>query len=132
MIIFLRRIPPDTNKYEIREFIEPALSGRLFAKKGHITAIKILHIRDNVRNTNEYHGLVRIEPETAAERVIQQLDKKPINGKNIVVREYHHRNWHNDPRLRRNHFDIRFADRRVSDRRRKTLEIAELLQDKIV
>lgn len=125
MIVFLRRIPPNTNKFEIKSFIEPALAGGWFAKKGYISNIKILQIKDSARNTYEYHGLVRIEPEPVGERVIKSLNKKAINGKPVLVREYCHRSWHNDPRLRRNHSDIQFADRRKTDRRRKKLEIEE-------
>lgn len=126
MIIFMRRIPSDTNKFEIKSFIEPALNGGLFTKKGYINTIKILQITDSTRNTHEYHGLVRVEPDSAGARAIKQLNKQPINGKMIIVREYFHRCWQNDPRIRKNHSDIEFADRRKGDRRRKTLEVAEM------
>ena len=123
MIVFLRRIPADTNKVEIASFMEPALKGGLFGKQGHISDIKILALKDKQKNKIEYHGLVRVDPESAAERAIKRLNLKSINGKNIIVREYFMRNWHNDPRLRRNHSDIKFPDRRKSDRRRHHLEI---------
>ena len=122
MIVFLRRIPANIKKYEIAAFLEPALKGGLFAKNGYIEEIKILTHRDKQKNTLEYHGLVRIEPEAAAERVIKKLNGKPINGKHIVVREYFSRNWHNDPRLSRSHPNITFPDRRKADRRRHHLE----------
>ena len=123
MIVFLRRIPADTNKNEITTFITPALKGGLFSKSGHISDIKILTLRDNRLNKVEHHGLVRIEPDSVAERVIKKLNLNPINGKNIVVREYILRNWHNDPRLRRNHADTAFPNRRKADRRRHQLEV---------
>ncbi|MGR9116166.1 MAG: RNA recognition motif domain-containing protein [Gammaproteobacteria bacterium] len=123
MIVFLRRIPAGTKKYEISAFLDQALNGGLFTKSGRIDDIQILKLRDKWSNSVEYHGLVRIEPEAAAKRVIKMLNRKPINGKPINVREYFLRNWHNDRRLRMNHFEAEIQERRKSDRRRNHLEI---------
>ena len=122
MIVFLRRIPANTSTHEITSFIQPAIKGGLLARSGRIDNIKIVRIKDAERNTLEYHGLVRIEPDAAAARAIKTLNRKAINGKNIAVREYHTRNWHNDPRLK-NQGNLKFADRRKGERRRRKLEL---------
>ena len=126
MIVFLRRIPADTNKYEILHFIRPALRSHIFSKKGEIKNIKVFAITDTEKNTVEYHGLVRIEPEAVAEKVIKKLNRQTINGKNIAVREYHLRNWHNDPRLKLKNARLSFPDRRKADRRRKKIRVEEV------
>jgi len=119
MIIFLTRIPADTKRDDIIEFIEPILKGGLFKKSGYIRKINILILKDTVANKLEYHALVTVEPDKVAERVIKQLNRKPINGKHIAVREYVLRNWHNDPRVSMHQWNEEFKDRRNADRRRK-------------
>ena len=125
MLVILRGIPANTNRYEILTFLQPALKGVFFKKKGRIDHIRIVKIQDVERDTIEFHGLVRIEPDSAALRVIKMLNRKVINGKNIAVREFQARNWHNDPRIRRKAPKLGFPDRRQGDRRRKALVVLE-------
>ncbi|MGR9052725.1 MAG: hypothetical protein ACU84J_08765, partial [Gammaproteobacteria bacterium] len=118
-----------TKKYEITDFLKPALKGGLFTKRGQIDDIKIVELKDEANNIVEYHGLVRVEPDAAGERIIKKLNKKPIKGKHIIVREYVLRNWRNDRRVRRkDKGNISFPDRRQSDRRRYLDEVSPTVQ----
>ena len=129
MHIILVRIPADTTPHDITHFLEPILKGGLFVRKGIIEKIEIQILHDEWIQTTEHHGLVKIEPDAAAQRVIKKLNRKAINGKHIAVREYHIRNWHNDPRLRPKPLNLKFSGRRKGDRRRTHLQV--LTKDEI-
>lgn len=117
MIIFLRKIPATTKLSEIEDFVSPALKGFLFGTIGRIEKIEILVLQDKLLNTIEFHGLVTIDPERAAKRVIKKLKGRRFKGKQIIIRQYYQRNWHNDPRM---HAEQRgtHSERRKADRRR--------------
>lgn len=123
MIIFLRRIPASTKKHEISDYLEPVLKGSLLQKSGNIESIKILVLRDTQTNTLEFHGLVEIDSDSVAKRVINKLNRKVFKGKNIAVREYHQRSWHNDPRINMHEWNEELVNKRQSDRRRRRLEV---------
>ena len=122
MIIFLRRIPANIKKQDIIDFINPLLKGRILQKKGHIENIKILVFRDDEKHTIEYHGLVSIDSDAVARRIIKKLNRKAIKGKHITVREYHHRLWQNDPRNSINKTNEKVVNSRRGNRRRSRLE----------
>jgi len=122
MLILLRRIPQNTNEQDIIDFLEPALKGGLFKKTGHIESIQILVLKDTQRKTIEFHGLVSIDSEAAANRVIKDLNKTTFKNKPILVREYFHRSWHNDPRINMRQWNEELVDKRKSSRRRPRLE----------
>ena len=125
MRVFFRKITADTTKKDLIEFIQPALRKVWFRKKGIIENVKIIHQRDHGSNLSEFHGLVTIHPDAVAEKVIRRLNRKMLLGKHIIVREYHHRVWHNDPRVKHNSHNLEISCRRVADRRRKNLEMVE-------
>lgn len=125
MIIFLRRIPGNTKKHEIIDFINPILKGGLFQKSGHIEQIKILVLKNTQNNILEFHGLVTIDSEQVGKRIIKKLNRKYFKDKPIAVREYHHRTWHNDPRINMHEQNEELVNRRRSDRRRARLEVVE-------
>ena len=123
MIVFLRRIPANTKKHEISDYLEPILKGGLLQKSGRIENIKILVMKDTQTNALEFHGLVKIDLESAAQRVIKKLNRKVFKGKNIAVREYFYRTWHNDPRMNMHEWNEELANKRKGDRRRTRLEV---------
>lgn len=130
MNIFLRRIPAQTKRKDIINFIQPAMKVGFFYRKGHIKRIEILVLRDTVINQLEYHGIVTIEPDLVAEKVIKKLNRKKFLGKYIAVREYRRRDWHNDRRLNGKMAAIVQRDRRELDRRRGSrVEIVEDVSD---
>lgn len=122
MIVILSKIPPETTYQDIIEFIEPALKTSCFSKKGFIEEVKILMINDSDKEIVEYHGLIRINPDSSAKKVIKLLNRKPILGKRIAVREYHYRSWHNDTRENSNNRLGKILHRRSNSRRRPNLE----------
>jgi len=122
MNIFLRRIPAGTKISEIVDFIEPALAGGLLSKSGHIDHVKIIVLKDTSTNIKEYHGLVAVDTDAVGKRIIKKLNRQVFKGKHIVVREYHDRSWHNDPRINRNEWNEELASKRNSDRRRSNIE----------
>lgn len=115
MILFLRHIPAQARISDIAEFVTPAIRSGWFKRRGQIVKIEILALHDKQVNAYEFHGLVEIEPESAARVAIKKLNGRSLKGKIITVREYHIRSWHNDP------LDPR--ERLRNNRRRKELEI---------
>jgi len=127
MILFIRKIPANTKLNEIVAFVEPAVKGGLFRKGGVIKGAKILALRDMRLNTVEFHGLVNVEPDKEAQRVLKKLKGKRFKGKFVVIRQYYQRDWHNDKRHNRQDVaDAGMMEQRITDRRRgKDLEIIE-------
>ncbi|NOQ76753.1 MAG: hypothetical protein GQ475_02965 [Methylococcaceae bacterium] len=123
MILILRRIPKSTTKREIVDYLTPALKGGLFKKSGHIDNVNILVLKDNRRNTIEYHGLVTIDSDAAASRAIKLLNRKQFKNRTILVREYFYRSWHNDPRVNMHQWNDELANKRKGNRRRARLEV---------
>ncbi len=123
MIVFLRNIPAQTRREDIIVFIEPALKTHFFGKKGVIETIQVLQLKDKDTNISEFHGLVAIEPDAAAIKVIKRLNRKKFLNKFIAVREYQPRSWHNDPRVDYDSAHKSRPERRSLDRRRRNIEI---------
>jgi hypothetical protein len=130
MLIFFRNIPASSRSADFYKFIRPVMgNGFLPAfKKGRIVNAKIVSLLNTDTNTMEYHGLVRIEPDNVAQKVIKRLNRKPFKGVRINIREYHSRTWHNDPRTglsstkKLNNF-------RQRDRRRRNVELIDDIND---
>ncbi len=118
MIIFLRRINASTNKSQIIGFIEPNLNGGFFHKSGKIQNVKIMILKDAQNNNLEYHGLVTINSDAVAKRIIKKLNRKVLNGKAIMVREFQFRSWQNDPRINMHELNEEIFDKRKGSRRR--------------
>ncbi len=131
MIIILKKIPPNTSDYHIESFIAPVLKGGLFKASGRIENISYWKYEIVQSKTIEYYALVNIEPDSVGERVIKQLNKKPINGKYIGLQEYHVRHWSNDRRVFKSVVDRGKNNKRKADRRRKIVktEIKRRVED---
>ena len=124
MLVLFRNIPLNTQKLDLELFIAPALKSGLadiFHRQGNVVEINIVRLQDQDLNTLEAHGLVRIEPDTAALRVIRRLNRKSIKGRRINVRKYLNRSWHNDLRVKVDNLPSEQKRRRKQDRRRKNL-----------
>ncbi len=122
MKIILRRITEYSSKAEIINFLKPVLKGNFIQKTGKITHIKILALRDTKTNEIEYHGLVTIDSDEAATRIIKKLNRKSFKNKRIVIREFFLRSWTNDPRNKMHSKNNQSGNRRFINRRRSTLE----------
>jgi len=124
MLVFFRNIPLDARKADLEAYIESALHKGLLAsirRTGQIIELKIQYFKNPDLNSEEAHGLVRIEPDSAAKKLILQLNRKPFLGKRINVREYYSRAWKNDPRTANAHLQTGIKERRKGERRRKGL-----------
>lgn len=131
MVIILSKIPAGTQKQDIADYVHPVLRGSFCLKKGSIRAIHMLALKDKRLNQFDYYALVRIEPDAAAELAIKKLNKKPLKGKQIAVREYtYKRIWHNDRRTNDAVCMLAGKDRRRFHRRRDHLEnIDDILEN---
>lgn len=123
MIIILKKIPANTSGYHIEAFIAPALKGGLFKASGRIESISFWTYEITPSNTVEYYALVDIEPDAVAQRVINQLNKKPMNGKYIAMQEYRVRHWSNDKRVFKSVVDRGKNNKRKTERRRKIVKM---------
>ncbi len=126
MLVFLKNIPASTNHQEIIDFVKPALKKNrlnLFSAAGKLEEVKIIGLKDNDLNTEEYHGLLIITPDTAAKRVIDRLNRNPFKGQRITIREYIVRSIHNDPRTKSLVKQMTLKERRRSSRRRHNLVV---------
>ena len=124
MIVFLRRIPSNTRKQDIIDFIAPVLKGGLLQKSGRIEDIQTLVFKDTQTNITECHCLVTIDSDVVANRVIKKLNRKAFKGKHIAVREYFYRSWHNDPRINMHEMNEELTNKRQGNRRLSRLEVA--------
>lgn len=120
MIVFFKRIPTGTRKSDIEDFIAETVKGGLFSRSGEIKNITIIERRNPHLNVTDYHGLVTIEPESVAERVIKKLNRKLFKGKYIEVRRYYIRKAANDPRSKHGVNEV--PDNRRRSERRQTTE----------
>lgn len=123
MILIIKKISATTNVRQVEQFLEPAVRGGLFNRKGVLESIEIKMFKQSDVNVPEYHAIVRIEPENVATRVIQKLNRKVCDGKPVSVCQYHVRYRTND---RRDAIGAVRVDRRMVDRRRKNLEITDV------
>jgi len=128
MIIFLRNIADKTKYSDIISFVEPAIKKIWFRRQAEIIDVKIMQLHDPQTGESEFHGIVTIEPDKAGQTAIRKLNRKKFLNKHIAVHEYHRRNWHNDPRLKRM---LRGHERRLGDRRRKDLSVVKEVTNKI-
>ncbi|MGZ8153377.1 MAG: hypothetical protein ACXW0Q_12200 [Methylovulum sp.] len=125
MVIILKNILGTTRKQDIENFIAPVLKGGFLRRSGRLINVSIVAYRDIKLNVLIYHGLVDINPDSVAERVIKKLNRKAIKGKYIGINEYHIRNWRNDPRSHARKMSNPLKDKRICDRRNLNLEIEE-------
>lgn len=127
MILILKRISPTTLVTDIEQFFMPAVKGGLLARSGRIESIKIHLLKPPSGDRIEFNALVEVEPDAVARRVMQQLNRKPLNGKHINIVEFQYRNRDNDRRMSRYQ---NLLDRRRNDRRRLGLEVRDVTTHK--
>jgi RNA recognition motif-containing protein len=117
MIIFIKDIPPETNKDDIADFIKSS------SVQIKVEDIIIFSSDGDPARPDGQHGLVWVSPSEAGERAIKRLNGLAINGVDVTVREYVNRSADNDPRSKSPGMAIAFKDRRLGDRRRKSLVV---------
>lgn len=116
MHVFFRNIPAESRRSDLINVIEPVLKRVWFRRNAIIVQVKIIHLHDQDSNHSEFHGLVTIEPDAVAEKVIKRLDRKLFLGR------------HNDLRIKHNSHDPEILNRREGDRRRKNLNVVNNIE----
>ncbi len=126
MNIFIRRLPESTTYRELVNFVMGGLKPQphklQFRSSGQITRCEICRIHDKDSGLTEFHGMVRVEPSSAALRVINRLNGSSLKSKNMEVRKFFHRSDHRD--RRRNESGpppAKILEQRKRDRRRRHL-----------
>ena len=116
MVIILKNIPAKATKQDVKDFVITAVKGGWFDKKGKVTNISLLILRNLHTHVISNHGLVSIEPDNVGQRVIKKLNRKVLLDKPVVVAEYKKRNAKNELRLKHNSNKV-IIERRVCERR---------------
>ena len=71
-----------------------------------------------------YYGLADIEPEKAALKAMKKLNHKPLDGRHVILREFHYRAGNNDRRALNWRTVIwEKIERRTNERRQKHKEV---------
>jgi hypothetical protein len=94
MKVFIPRIPMPTTRGELKHFIEDEMNSWFhipFTDETKVLTYDVLEIVDQ-NGVREHHGLVTVEPDGAAEKVIDHLSGKRLHGKQVFLRQYHERN----------------------------------------
>ena len=101
MKIFIRKIPEDTKSSELERLLMPFLKKGLvypFRANGKITRKSVIVQVDEQQNVIAHHGLVTVEPDIAAKRMLKRMHRTTIKGRRVIVREFNERSWQNDRR----------------------------------
>ncbi len=98
------------------------IKGKIFQKPGVIERVQIKALKDPKTHAIEFYGLVVIDSDEIADRVIKKFNRKVFKGKNITVTEFHNRSWQNDRRILLDLPEKDFKSKRVFDRRRFALK----------
>lgn len=127
VMLFVRGLPADLTRKELKAFVQGAVrdsGGRSFTLRAAVSNCSIVRITDPSSGVSEVHGLVEVQPATAAVRAIEQLNGQALKGARIEVRRYHHRSLLRDRRQETETSSE--SENRLRERRRKNLRI-ELL-----
>ncbi|MGZ8217680.1 hypothetical protein [Methylomagnum sp.] len=127
--LFIRKIPASSSTRELQMFIHDNLPWfwrfRLRGKI-RIVATDILTIIDKTTKEAEFHGLVTLEPDNIAEKMINRLNLRHFKGRRVAVRLYQVRDPNNDRRKNEDAATIlKYRDQRLRDRRRAQLEVMD-------
>ena len=127
MDIFIRRLPEATTRHDIIKFVSDALMPRwkLFGSKpiGTLNKCSILQITDPHPGNIEFHGLLKIEPATAALEVIKRINGTYLKSKKVEVRKYYRRSAARDRRRKElQPLPGEILEQRKRDRRRPSLK----------
>lgn len=117
MQVIIPRVPNTATKNEVRDLIESVLAKKLripFTATPEVARCRILSIEAS-NGERDHHGLVTIQPDTAAKWLISHFKGASLRKKRVFAREYVVRN--SDSRA----FDAS-SDRRRVDLQIKTVE----------
>ncbi|MCW8906353.1 MAG: hypothetical protein OQL28_03815 [Sedimenticola sp.] len=91
MKILIAHIPSQIQRQELMNLVESSVKPTWlpFSKRNNtVTKCKLVRILDLDTGGVEYHGLVDIYPDRAAQRAIRKLNNKPLNGHRLTARRW--------------------------------------------
>lgn len=122
MIIFIRNIGMEVTHIDILDFIESGMTKADINGSEFIGEIEIMQLKDPVTNKFEFHGLIAVEPDNLAIKVVDTLNNTKLLERLVTLREYVRRDKSNDPRLKYRPIAA-VNEQRKSDRRRGDLGV---------
>jgi len=91
MKILIAHIPSQIQRQELMDLVESSVRPTWlpFVKlNGTVAKCKMIRILDLDTGGIEYHGLIDIYPERAAQRAIRKLNNRPLNGHRLTARRW--------------------------------------------
>lgn len=127
MFLFIRMVPKSVTCNELRNFASKGAGDfwtRFSGKQGSVDSISINKFTNQDTQSVEYHGLVNIEPATAAQAAIRRLNRTTLKGVPVEVRKFYCRSELRDRRRQQSSEEHElFNDLRKGDRRRYQLNV---------
>lgn len=121
MIIFIRSIGMEATHIDILDFIESGITAPELEGSDFIGDVEIMQLKDSMTNKFGFHGLIAVEPDNLATKVIDTLNNTNLLERLVTLREYVQRDKKNDPRLKYRP-TAAVNEKRLSDRRRSDLD----------
>ncbi|WP_157606813.1 RNA-binding protein [Sedimenticola selenatireducens] len=128
MEIFIRRLPNSTTRLDLMQFVSEALRPKWyllqFSPIGTLGHCDICRIDNPKTKQVEYHGIVHVDPPSAALSLINRLNGEIFKTKKVEVRKFFRRSTKRDRRrtsLEQISRDI--SEKRKQDRRRSGIQI---------
>ncbi|WP_428604734.1 RNA recognition motif domain-containing protein [Sedimenticola sp.] len=140
MEIFVRRLPNSTTRLDLMQFISAALKPKWyllqFSPIGTLGHCDICRIDDPKTKQVEYHGIVQVEPPSAALSLINRLNGELFKTKKVEVRKFFRRSSKRDRRrIQDSQPPNEIIEKRKQDRRRSGITIdflhAGITSDKV-
>ncbi|WP_295429455.1 RNA-binding protein [uncultured Thiodictyon sp.] len=128
VVLFLRNLPPNTSRKDLREFVQGALREagvRTLPFVSVCANASIMRIADLAAGTTEYHGLIEVRPARLAMLAIRVLNGRALHGCPIEVRRYRQRSPWGEHRQRQQEASgsATVVARPLVERRREHLKI---------
>jgi len=134
MKIFIRDIPPTTERKALSTFINKAMRGpwyKGFAATGNLDECEIIRVKDLEKGTVEYHGIVDVTPSKIAWELISRLNGALFMGRAVQVRKWFNRTGSSDRRLPLAAGAQHGYERRKYRDRRRDVEVSNLTGMKV-
>ncbi len=126
MIIIIKQLPSNSSAIELHNFVRPALKGHIFRRTVPVQKLEIIKIHDVRHDTDEYHGLVHIDSQPAAERAIKKLDGRFFNSTQVSVKEYFPVRKSDKDRRSREPVYVKYLPEKRQAERRRSGELLEI------
>ena len=126
MILFIRNVPRNLSRRELRDVVQEALKPRIrlpFYRVPMVTKAEFLMVHDKDTGATERHGLVTVQSGSKADAALKKLRHLRLNGQMCAVRPYVKRRVQDDLRFQGEGASESASDRQAHDRRRPNLKV---------